>query len=168
MAGLFTGINPTRVDATPQYPLGSETWDPRTGVRSQNRIRYVRADADITQYAACQMKLDETDAPNGVIVTSATTDFVVGIAEIAVTAATAPYFWLTVKGYVPIANVADASALGDVLGASGTAGRLATPTFTTTAATLAQLNAGVRAAITGIVAVTDGSAGNQAAVYIHG
>jgi hypothetical protein len=163
---MSAGINPTRISATAEFDLGAEVNDPRGGSRAGNRIRYVRADAAIAQYDACKMKLTESDAPHAVIPTAATTDFVSGIAEVSVT--DQYYFWLTVHGYVPIANVADASAQGEVLGASGTAGRLETPTFTTTAATLAQLNAGVRASISGIVAVSDASAGNQAAVYIHG
>jgi hypothetical protein len=168
MSSKIMGINPEVADATPQYALGTEVRDPRGGARSLNKIRYVRADADIAQYDAIKQKLDETDVPNAVVATSATTDFVVGVAEIAITAASAPYFWLTVKGYVPIANVADASAAGDVLGASGTAGRLATPAFTTDDPTSAELNAGVRASISGIVAAADANASNQAAVYIHG
>jgi hypothetical protein len=161
---IHQGINPTKTHTTAQYPLGLEAMDPRGGSRSGNRIRYVRADAAVAQYDAVQMKMDETDAPHAIIPTAATTDLVAGIAEIAFAAN--DYGWITVHGFVPIANVADASAQGDVLGASGTAGRLTTPTFTTTAATLAQLNAGVRAAMRGIVAQTDGSAGNQAAVFI--
>jgi hypothetical protein len=189
MSQKILGINVRSVDTTAKHELGMEVMDVEGGegtvtksyypngqqtlvtetlYKSGSKVyKYVRADAAIAQYDACKMKLDETDAPNAVVKTAATTDLVKGICEVSGVSADY-YFWLTIHGYVPIANVADASAQGEILGASGTAGRLETPTFTTTAATLAQLNAGVRAAISGIVAVTDGSASNLAGVFING
>lgn len=183
------GINVRQVDTTAKHELGMEVSDVEggegtvtktyypNGITSlttetlyksgSKRYRYVRADAAIAQYDACKMKLDESDAPNAVVKTAATTDLVSGICEVSGVAQDY-YFWLTIHGYVPVANVEDASAQGDVLGAGSTAGRLTTPTFTTTAATLAQLNAGVRAAMSGIVAVTDGDSNNRAGVFLIG
>jgi hypothetical protein len=189
MAIKELGIDVTSVSATPEHELGVEVTEVvggqgtitrtyntngigTTGVdtvsnyAANKRYRYVRADAAILAGDACMKKFGETDDPYAVVKTAATTDLVDGVAEVAVP--DQYYFFLTIHGFVKNVNVEDASARGDILGAGATAGRLTTPTFTTTAATLAQLQAGVKAAMKGIQAVTDGSAGNLADIFIHG
>jgi len=189
MSAKLLGINPTQVDATAQHELGMIVEDTQGGYGTttktiypnggaavtetiyrsgSKRYQYVRADAAIAQYDACMRKAGEADAPFAVVKTTASLQVLcAGICEVSGVGADS-YFWMTIHGYVPIANVADASAADDLLSPSATAGRLATATFTTTAATLDQLNAGVRTALSGILAVTDGDANNRAAVYIHG
>ncbi len=183
------GVNVRQVDTTAQHELGAIVEDVEGGYGSSTRTifpnggaaetttiyrsgskryQYVRADAAIAQYDACMRKAGESDAPFAVVKTTASLQVLcAGICEVSGVAADS-YFWLTIHGYVPIANVADAASADEILSPSATAGRLATATFTTTAATLDQLNAGVRTAMSGILAVTDGNASNQAAVYIHG
>ena len=182
------GIDSTRIDATPQFDLGLEVEEIKggngqivrntfpngiptlvavtTNYTANRRFRYVRADAAIAAGDVCMKKFGEADDPHAFVKTAATTDFGEGIAEVAVT--DQYYFWLTVHGYVADANVADAVTQGQFIAPSATAGRLDAFTFTTTAATLAQLEAGFRAAVAGIQAMTAGSAGNRAAVFIHG
>lgn len=184
------GIDVLQVDTTPQHELGAECEGIRGGggaitrifntngigltgtsetinYRPNVRFVYVRADAAIAQYDAVEMKLDETDAPYAVVKTAGATSTCWGICEVANVGA-GSYFWLTVHGYVPIANVADAAAQGNFVAPSATAGRLDTFTFTTTAATLAQLLAGFAAGIAQVRCVTDADANNRAAVYLHG
>lgn len=184
------GIDPTVVDTTAQHELGAEveeivggsgsitrvvnnngigtTGTSTTTIYAPNkRYRYCKATAAIAQYDAVQWDLADTDKPYAVKKTAATTDLGIGICEVAGVAVATPYFWLTIRGYVPVANVATGTTAGKMLAPSGTAGRLDLFTFTTTAATLAQLEAGVRATLLGAVAVTD-AASNLAAVYLFG
>lgn len=171
------GIDITSVSATAEHELGTIVRDPRgqmagsqtrkfntngigLGTTSQTEYFdsgkeyiYVRADAAIAQYDACMMKLGETDDPFAVVKTAAATDRCWGICEWASVDAN-DYFWMTVRGWVPIANVADASAQGDLLTPSATAGRLD--------------STAIAAGDKIIRAVTDGNASNQAGVYLHG
>lgn len=168
------GFDPLRVDTTPMHDLGMVCPEivggngsitrnyitngigilptAETRYYAGNKVyMYIRADAAIAQYDAVELKLDETDAPYACIKTTNASSWCFGIAEVAIPANS--YGWLTIEGYVPIANVADASAQGDWLTPSATAGRL-------------DSTAGAHGD-SRIRAVTDGNASNQAAVFIH-
>jgi hypothetical protein len=169
------GIDVTSVSATAEHELGIIVDDPRGGVSGSmtrryntngigtettaqvdyfapgKRYIYVRADAAIAQYDACEMKLDETDAPFAVIKTASAASKLFGICEFASVDAN-DYFWLTIEGWIPIANVADASAQGDYLSPSATAGRLDSTALI--------------AGDARCIAVTDGNASNNAGVYL--
>ncbi len=188
MADKLLGIDLTSVSITAEHELGTEVDDPRGGygteTRSYNtngiglgataqtrylasgkRYRYVRADAAIAAGDCCKYKLGETDDPWAVVPTAATTDFGFGISEVAVT--DQYYFWITIHGFVKNAKVTTGVAAGSMVAPSGTAGRLDVFTFTTTAATLAQLQAGYNAGLAGIM-TTVLAASNLADVFIHG
>ena len=169
------GFDPTQVDSTAKHPLGLEVHSVVSGhgtetvVRNTNGIgttgtsetkyleshkkyRYVRADAAIAQYDACMLKLGESDDPYAVVKTGAATDWCEGICEVSGVDAD-EYFWLTIYGYVPIANVADASAEGDWVTPSATAGRLD--------------STAIAAGDKRIRAISDGDANNRAAVFLY-
>ena len=174
MAIKELGIDVTQVDDTPQHELGAEVLEIRGGAgtltRTYNtngigiigtaettrydankRYIYVRADAAIAQYDAVEMKLGETDDPYAVVKTAGATSPCWGIAEVAI--GQDKYGWITIHGFVLTANVADASAQGDFLSPSATAGRL-------DSTALVASDARIRA-------VTDGNASNQASVFLH-
>ena len=174
MADKLLGIDITSVSATAEHELGMIGEDPRGGTGSYTRryntngigtgttaqtevygpgkkYMYVRADAAIAQYDACIFKLGETDDPFAVVKTVDASSFAIGVAEWGSIDAN-DYFWLTIKGYVPVANVADAVTAGQYVTPSSTAGRLDATA--------------IAAGDARIVAVTDGNASNQAAVYI--
>ncbi len=168
------GIDITSVSATAEHELGLIVEDPRGGQGSYTRryntngigtgttaettnyapgkrYMYVRADAAIAQYDGCMFKLGETDDPFAVVKTADASSFALGVAEQASIDAN-DYFWLTIEGYIPVANVADAVTAGQSITPSATAGR-----FDATAAAAGDAR---------IIAVTDGNASNQAAIYI--
>lgn len=186
------GVDPTMVDLSAggaQHELGAELAEIVGGQGSITRLvntngiyngqvstttyynpnkryRYVRATAAIAQYDAVMYDTAGADTPYSVKKTAATTSFGFGICE-CTPVTTGDYFWLTVHGYVPIANVATGTTNNAFVAPSATAGRLDLFTFTTTAATLAQLAAGVAASVAGIYCLTNATS-NQAAVFIHG
>lgn len=160
MPGSAAGIDPTRVDAVAQYPLGYEIGDPRSGSPFQgNTIKYVKATAAIT--LADAVKLDvaapAADRHGSVIPTAAALGQTVeGIAHVAI--ANGSFGWITVKGRVN-ANVTAATAAGAILSTSAAAaGRLLV-----SAAAAADANA--IASGKGIIALV-AEAANRSDVYI--
>ena len=126
------------ISSTQLYPMRTR--------RHQNGIDYiyVQADDTITQYQACKIDFAASTTGNKVTPTTATTDFILGAAQVAVTDEN--YFWLAVRGVVTC-KILDAAAAGDVLSGSATAGCL----------TLGAAAANVHAAG---MALEDGAAGD--------
>ena len=124
MSEFIWGVNPTQVDTTAQFTLGTEAKDTRTRSFPQNIIRYVKSNAAITINQALTNDLtDETNEPHAVVATTATGQPINGIAHVAI--ASGSFGWVTIKGQVPI-NVNAAVGAGVLLGSSGTAGKLDT------------------------------------------
>lgn len=124
MSEFLWGVNPTQVDTTAQFTLGTEAKDTRTRSFPQNMIRYVKSNAAITVNQAVTLDLtDETNEPHAVVATTATGQPIHGIAHVAI--ASGSFGWVTIKGSTPI-NVNAAVSAGALLGSSGTAGKLDT------------------------------------------
>ncbi len=119
---ITQGINPTQVDTTQLFPLGTEVDDPRAHDYPGNRIRYIKAGSAITIYDALKVSLTHTNEPWGLVPTAAIQEPVVGIAHVAI--ASGSYGWVTVKGRVPSATVASTGSAGAKLGSSASAGTL--------------------------------------------
>ena len=126
MAIQILGVDPTRVDSTAQFALGTECKDPRTVDFANNTIRYVKAGSAIALGDALKVKADEAQEPNVLIPTSAVQQPVVGIAHVAI--ASASFGWVTVKGRVASASAAASTAAEARLGSSASAGKLQTLT----------------------------------------
>lgn len=80
---------------------------------------YTQADDTITANQALKLDAAASASAKKVTPTAAATDIIVGVALQAVT--DEYYFWMATQGLVTV-NVADGTAVGDNLGASGTAG----------------------------------------------
>lgn len=145
----------------PEWPLGSVWQDPLTGYR----YRYINADTAITNGDFVTPTLADADAPWSCVPAAAASLIVAGCAVVAIP--DEGFGWVQIKGKKLLANIADAVVAGDMVGTSATAGRLAAITFTTTAATLAQLTAGFNA-LRGVkvTPLTDGTVGNTATVWL--
>jgi hypothetical protein len=99
---IIAGINPTQIDTTAAFPLGTETDDPRGGAFAGNKLKYVRANGTIAPFSA--VRCDPTFATAAerhttVIAVSAVAQVLEGVADTITASATAgQFFWLTVKG----------------------------------------------------------------------
>lgn len=120
------GIDVSRVDASPQYPVGYEIGDPRSGVFSGNTIKYVRANGAIA--AGDALTCDPAFATVAerhatVISTSAVQQILEGANDLTgVAIASGQFFWATVKGRAQIKT--SGVTAGSTLGTSGTSGTL--------------------------------------------
>jgi hypothetical protein len=122
MGNIMTGIAPTRVDTTAEFRLGLRVEDPRAD-RPDNQLRYIKAGSAISAGNSVKVDLtDETNEPFALVPTSAVTDVVVGIAEMAI--ASGSFGWVTVGGKAPSAKAAVSQSAGAKLGASASAGTL--------------------------------------------
>ena len=146
MSHATQGIDPTRVDASAQHPLGIVVDDPRGGIYVGNKIKYVTATASgVTVGRAVQMDITATAANRrySVIPTAATDlgSIVHGLAHVAIPSGS--FGWITVEGLVENAVVPDALAVGTPMN-GGAAGALvdATGASTETAALATYLAAG--------------------------
>ena len=166
MSDIMLGVDVTVVKTAtegPEWPLGSKYTDPKTG----HEYRYINADTGIAAVGDfLTPTLADTDAPWSVV-PAATAG--IDIAGVSVSIIAAEGFgWMLTDGKKTLCNVADAVVAGDMLGTTTTAGRLDAITFTTTAATLAQLTAGFKSQRgCRVLALTDGTAGNTATVQIR-
>jgi len=122
------GIDPTRVDTTAQYALGFEVDDPRTIDFPGNRIRYVKAGAQLVAGTALQKDIAVTPGTPSIrgkqmLPCAATTPLTQVVSAIAhVTIASGSFGWVTVKGLVPNCAVPDALAVGtNVIGGASAA-----------------------------------------------
>jgi len=124
MSQFLWGVNPTQVDTTAQFTLGTECRDPRTRSLGQNMLRYVKSNAAIAINQALTIdNTDETNEPHAMVATTATGQPIMGIAHVAI--ASGSFGWVTIKGHTPC-NVNAAVSAGALLGSSGTAGKLDT------------------------------------------
>jgi len=124
MSQFLWGVNPTQVDTTAQFTLGTECRDPRTRTFPQNIIRYVKSNAAIAINAALTNDLtDETNEPHAVVATTATGQPLNGIAHVAI--ASGSFGWVTIKGTTPVLVNAAVTA-GALMASSGTAGKVDT------------------------------------------
>ncbi len=117
------GVNPTQVDTTRQFPLGTETKDPRATDLPRNTIRYVRASGTIAANRAVTLAADNTSEPNAVVATSATGQVLEGVSIAAMDSQTSIFGWIIVKGQGTVLS-GGTWAQGDLLASSGTAGAL--------------------------------------------
>lgn len=161
MLGVDISIVKTATEG-PEFPLGSVWTDPRTGYKYQ----YINADTAITAHQAVTPTFADADAPWSCVPAAVVALPIAGIAVVDI--ANEGFGWIQIEGKHLLANVADAVVAGDMLGTTAGAGRLDAITFTTTAATLAQLTAGFNA-LRGrrVVPLTDGTVGNTATVWIN-
>lgn len=164
MGEAILGVDITKVRTAtegPEWPLGSKWTDPLTGYD----YRYINADTAITAGGFLTPTLSDTDAPWSLIPAATAGLDIFGIAIVDI--ANEGFGWVLWTGKKLLANVADAVVAGDMLGTTTTAGRVDAITFTTTAATLAQLTAAFKAQRSRrVLALTDGTAGNTATVVI--
>lgn len=127
MADIRTGINPTQVDSSPTFPLGTEADDARGGTfNTGKRFRYIKAGSAIS--AANVLIVDVTDTnglePNVLIPSTAVNQVIAAIAEVAI--ASGSFGWVQVKGrhagVLKASGANNAITAGDKLTTSGTAG----------------------------------------------
>lgn len=107
------------ISVTQLYPMRS--------LRHENGIDYiyVQANAAITQYQACAIDAAASTTGNKVTPTTATSSYVEGVAQVAVT--TQYFFWLAIKGVVSckiltaatVGQLMTSTAVAGVLGAGG-------------------------------------------------
>lgn len=146
----------------PKWPLGTKWTDPLTG------FEYMYCNADTAWLAAGNFltpTLSDADAPFSLIEAATAGLDIFGITLYAV--ANEGFGWIMRAGRKALCNIADAVVAGDMLGTTTSAGRLDAITFTTTAATLAQLTAGFKSQRSRrVLALTDGTSGNTATVHI--
>lgn len=180
------GIDLARACSTTQlHELGMEVTDPRGGEQDLTYTqylngvgtaitvrkkfapnacyRYVKFLGTVTAGDACRKDVTATAAIRDAtaIRTSAADQVLEGIAVLS--AISGQFGWLQFKGRFYDANVADASAAGDVLGSTSTAGRLGTPTpSATNALAAAASRCGAPQA------VIDGTSGNLADIDLPG
>lgn len=126
MADYLWGVNPTQVDTTAVFRLGTECRDPRTGDFPQNTIRYITAGSAIALGDSLILKTDEANEPNVLIPTSAIQQPIVAIAHVAIGSGSSG--WVTTHGRVASAKAAASTAVAARLGSSATAGTLTTLT----------------------------------------
>lgn len=122
MSTIIGGINPTQADTTASFPPGTVADDPRGGIFAGNRIRYVRAQSQLTANFAVHLDVGQLDDPFSVNPTSAVNQAVEGIAHATIPAAS--FGWITIQGNVPLANVDAAVTAGVNLVSGASAGRL--------------------------------------------
>lgn len=152
------GCDPTRVDDTAQFTLGTVSDDPRAIDFPSNKLRYVRA--DIAVVAGDAVKYDPADAQqmNAIVPCVLATDVVEGIAQVGIPLN--KFGWITTEGRVPSAKLLSAAvAPGNLLRASTTSGQL-TIIDTTSAATAAPALAKT------VVCITDDT-GDRGTVRIY-
>lgn len=146
----------------PEWPLGTVYQDPLTGYR----YRYINADTAITAHQFLTPTLADADAPWALVPAAAVELVIAGCAIVDIP--DEGFGWVQIKGKHLLANIADAVVAGNMVGSTATAGRLAAITFTTTAATLAQLTAGHNANRgIKVIPLTDGTVGNTATVWLE-
>jgi len=128
-------IDPTRVDATAQFPVGYEIGDPRGGQFSGNTIKYVRANGTIATGDAVHTDVSFATAAERhatVISTSAVSQMVEGVNDLNAGLTAGQFGWITVDGRAQAKT--SGVAAGDKLGTTATGGTLgpltasATPT----------------------------------------
>lgn len=164
MGNITAGVDITVTKTStqgPEWPLGSEYEDPRTGYK----YLYINADTPITAKQFVTPTLADADAPWSCVPAAAVSLIIMGCAVVNI--ADEGFGWIQILGKILLANIATAVVAGDMLGTTATAGRLDAITFTTTAATLAQLTAGFNT-LRGrrVTPLTNGSA-NTATVWIN-
>lgn len=132
------GIDPLRVTTIQEFPLGMIVEDPRKGIFSGNKIKYVQASNAIVGSEAAlgadSVMVDnaQTDSlkPGRVTPIAGVTDILDGIAHISIPDES--FGWITIEGRVNNCKVLDAgNAEGAALGASATAATLVAITGTT-------------------------------------
>ena len=124
--GAILGCDPTRVDTTAAFTVGTESDHPDTANFAGTKLRYVKAGSAIALGDALKIKADEATEPNVLIPTSAVQQPVVAIAHVAI--ASASFGWVTRHGRVASAKVAASTAAEARLGSSASAGILQTLT----------------------------------------
>jgi hypothetical protein len=115
------GIDPTRVDDTAQFPLGTKADDPRATDFPGNKIQYVKAGAALVYGTALQYDIAVTAGSPSirgkqVLPCAATTPLTQVVSAIChVAAAINKFCWVTVEGLVPNCVVPDALAVGTAM-----------------------------------------------------
>ena len=162
--GVRLGPNITKTQTAaqgPEFPLGTVWQDPKTGYE----FTYINADTAITDGQFLTPTLADADAPWALIPAATAGIDIAGVANVSIP--DEGFGWIMTRGKKLLAAVADAVVAGDMLGTTTTAGRVDAITFTTTAATLAQLTAGFKSQRSRrVLALTDGTASNTATVWI--
>lgn len=164
MGDAMLGVDVTVVRTAaegPEWPLGSVWQDPRTGYK----YIYINADTAIADGDILTPTLTDADVPWSLVPAAAVGLVVAGVGIVAIAAE--GFGWVQIKGKKTNCKIEDAAVAGDMIGTSATAGRGVVITFTTTAATLAQLTAGFNA-LRGvrITPISAGSANNLADVWL--
>jgi len=157
MADMRTGINPTQIDASAQFPIGLEVDDPRNGFPG-NRIKYYKANGSITVNSVLICDVSATTAAERnatVVASSAVSQAVEGVHDIATATVTSgQFFWGTCKGRAIAKTSAVTAATNAKLGTSGTAGTLVAITAVTPSN--AEVIAAIAAAVgKGVIALAD-------------
>lgn len=149
----------TAASANKEFALGAEALFQGT------RYRYIKAAAAIALGDALIIDTAQADEPNLLIPSSAVNQSVAGVATYAIPINN--YGWVVVRGKVPSAKVAAATAAGAQLGTSAVAGTLSTIAI---AGAYAQAEVQrVLAAAAGLgVQAMDVEAGGLAELFVHG
>lgn len=150
------GIDFTVNESTQRHELGIEI-DCNDGTRR----KYVKAGAAVT--AGNAVIVDVSAGNNTVIHSSAVAQAVAGIAPVSLTSGY--YGWIIVRGPYATANVATPSA-GDMLGTTGTAGRLGAITASSTVSQAEAIAAIAAATGVGVLCRTTASS-NVSAVILY-
>lgn len=138
------GIDPTRVDSSKQYPLGTEAEDPRQTDFPQNMIKYVKAGSAISAGNALVVSLADADEPYTLVPASALNQVIAGIAPTAI--ASGSFGWVTIRGRVASAlKTASTVTAGDPMSTTATAGALAIANSTSATALAVGTGIGVQA-----------------------
>lgn len=126
MSDVILGCDPTRVDTTAAFIVGTESAHPDTVNFPGTKLRYIKAITAIALGDSLKLKTDEALEPNALVPTAAIQEPVVAIAHVAIGAGS--FGWVTRHGRVASAKAAASTAAGARLGSSSTAGTLVTLT----------------------------------------
>lgn len=134
MSDLRYGVDPTRVDASAQFPIGIEIEDNRRGFEG-NRIKYYRANGSIPVNSVIIADVSFATAAERhatVIPSSAVSQMVEGVSDcVTVTVTSGQFFWATCKGRTIAKTSGVTAATNAKLGTSGTGGTLVAITAAT-------------------------------------
>lgn len=160
MADIHQGINLTQTDTTAQFPLGLEVEDPRGGINSMNRFRYVKAAAAITGGQALRAVYTDSDEPNVLTPVGSGTHSVVAIAIGNI--ASGNFGWVQTRGRHSGVRIGSAITEGAVLTATevtttADAGELVVLTHGTAFSSTVSAQLQAAAAGVGVIAVDSAS-----------